>query len=216
MPATALALFASALAAALAYLTMLRAPVSLSRSVVKTAPASLAALGAALLGLPALLSLALAASAIGDLSLSRPGRRAFVAGLSAFALAHAAYVVLMLRSPGGMTPTALPGVLLVVALAISTEVWLRPHAAGLAWPVRAYVVLISAMALSALWAAQALPLARWGAAAFLASDMMLAIGVFRMAGQPPLALSAAVWLSYVAAQALLVAAWALPFAGFTH
>ncbi|HHL22192.1 MAG TPA: lysoplasmalogenase, partial [Aliiroseovarius sp.] len=88
------ALLAAGLVAALVYLVWVGRGASAGRSVLKTVPLAAFALWAWLADAPGLLVVALVLSALGDLALSRPGERAFLAGLVAFAFAHVAYVVL--------------------------------------------------------------------------------------------------------------------------
>ncbi len=86
---------------------------------------------------------------------------------------------------------------LVVLFALSTERWLIPHTGALKWPVRVYVVLISLMGLTAL-GLTGVPFALVGALAFMASDTILAIQLFRMKEESRLQIPASVllWLFY--------------------
>jgi uncharacterized membrane protein YhhN len=97
--------------------------------------------------------------------------------------------------------------LALVALAVSTEFWLAPHAGALRGAVRAYVVLITLMGLTALSLPPERALAIWGAFAFVLSDLLLAVQLFRMGpasrGQVPV--SVLLWLLYVAGQAAILA-----------
>ncbi|MCT8159842.1 lysoplasmalogenase [Pseudoruegeria sp. SHC-113] len=180
-----------------------RAP-SVMRSLLKTLPVAVFALGSLIAGAP-LLAAALAASALGDLALSRDGERAFLAGMGAFALGHLLYIANILQLSGNANPfffewAAIPFLL----LAASTEIWLRPHTGALLWPVRLYVVIITAMGVLALSEPDA-PLIALGAASFVLSDLLLAIFIFRLAEDHPArkSVSLAVWITYITAQALL-------------
>lgn len=73
---------------------------------------------------------------------------------------------------------ALVPALVLTAIVASTEIWLSPHTAALKWPVRGYAIIIGLMGLSAL--VQPLPLALLGAVLFIASDLVLAVGLFRL------------------------------------
>jgi len=99
----------------------------------------------------------------------------FVAGLGSFLLAHAAYVV-GLRLHGGSTmawAVAAAGVLVVdVVIARPVFAAVRRRHPELLGPVAAYVVVISAMASSAL--ASTVVLAALGASLFFASDTLIA------------------------------------------
>jgi uncharacterized membrane protein YhhN len=90
----------------------------------------------------------------------------------------------------------------IICLALSTEYWLAPFTGGMKWPVRIYVILIAVMGVTAL----SLPLGREfaliGVFAFIASDTLLAIQLFRLAKnsswQTPT--SICLWVLYVSGQ----------------
>jgi uncharacterized membrane protein YhhN len=205
-----LALTAFGLFVAAIYLPFAGRPNSLLRGVLKTVPVSAFAIAAILADAPAFLGAALLFSAAGDLALSRNGRAAFLYGLAAFALAHVVYVLLFQSIANAALWEALaahpPAAITLIILALSTEIWLAPHAGKLAWPVRIYIVLISAMGLAAL----TLPAALWnvtlGAALFIVSDLILAVRLFRMNKDSALALPASrlLWIVYIAGQALIL------------
>jgi uncharacterized membrane protein YhhN len=120
---------------------------------------------------------ALVLSFVGDvLLIPRGARLSFALGLTAFLLAHVAYAVAFALSGVSalVTPVAVAG-LLIAALALLR--WLGPHLpASLVWPVRAYVLVISAMVVCAV---ARVPLAAdWrvplGALAFAVSDVFVA------------------------------------------
>ena len=83
---------------ALGYLCLVHARESWGRSALKTGAVFILALMAAL-KMP-LLAVALGLCALGDLALSRPGERAFLAGVASFAAGHLAYVWLFCRCRG--------------------------------------------------------------------------------------------------------------------
>jgi uncharacterized membrane protein YhhN len=193
---------ASAVAAALAYGAgwCWQGPSAL-KSALKTL-ATVALAGAALaFGAPWPVTLGLALGAAGDLALSRPGQGAFLAGMAAFALGHLAYAAAFLAAGHGLPP--LVPALAVLALGLSTELWLAPRTGALRSPVRAYVAIILAMALAAL----TLPATAWvtltGAALFLVSDTLLAVEIFLLPPPSPRALHRAVWAAYWLGQALI-------------
>ncbi|MFC2968959.1 lysoplasmalogenase family protein [Acidimangrovimonas pyrenivorans] len=175
--------------------------VSATKSATKTLSTLALAAAAATLGAPPAITAGLALGALGDLALSRKGDRAFLAGMGAFAAGHLAYAAAFLSAATGLPP--LWPALAVLALGLSTEVWLAPRTGALRWPVRGYVVVICAMALAAL----ALPVAAWpvllGAILFLASDLLLAIEIFLRPDRPSRLLSRAVWAAYWSGQALI-------------
>jgi uncharacterized membrane protein YhhN len=182
------------------------------KTVVKAVPLLAFAVAAQVNFANPLIVVALALSALGDIALSRPGERAFLAGLAAFAAAHLAYALMFSGLLSGKDPSRLLDVpllpaLALAALAVSTEFWLAPHAGALRGAVRAYVVLITLMGLTALSLPPERALAVWGAFAFILSDLLLAIQIFRMGpasrGQVPV--SVLLWLLYVAGQAAILA-----------
>lgn len=160
-----------------------------------------------------LVALGLTLGALGDFCLARSGEAWFLAGMGAFGAGHLAYALALIlrgRALGsglaGVQPVELLVLAALVLLILSTEIWLAPRTGGLLWPVRAYVLLIALMGLAAILlpAAPGQGLIRLGAALFLASDLMLAIGLFvaQSAGLKT-GLSLALWPAYWAAQALI-------------
>ena len=191
---------------AIAYLPMTDRPNSLLRSIWKTIPVAALALAAWVAGGPAFLVAALFLSALGDWALSRDGEAAFLYGLSAFALSHLVYILHILGISGLMLWEGFaqipPAAIVLLAITLSTEMWLIPHAGAMKWPVRAYVLIILTMGLSAL----TLPWALWpailGAGLFTLSDLILSIELFRLGSDhrlTPVA-SKAVWITYIGAQ----------------
>ncbi len=144
-------------------------------------------------------------SAVGDLALSRDTPKTFLFGLIAFAGAHILYI-LHFTDLGGVALIPLWAAGVVVALAVSSEVWLRPFTGAMKWPVRAYVVVITTMAVMAL-SLQGRELAMWGAMAFVVSDVILAIQVFRMkeSARWQVPASVALWGLYVLGQCMILA-----------
>ena len=137
------------------------------------------------------------------------GRPALVAakrkGISgrdgAFAAGHIAYVVAFFV-PVGMSGAILPA-LPLLALGLSTEWWLAPHAGALRWPVRGYVVVIIAMAIAALTRGVSVPMMTAGAALFVLSDLMLAMDLFVLKPAPRW-VGRALWAAYWCGQALIL------------
>lgn len=175
------------------------------RSATKTAAAALLAIWGWQIGAAPLAILGVALGALGDLFLSRPGDRAFLAGMAAFALGHLAYAALFVAGMSG--GAGWPVTLAVLALALSTEVWLAPHTGALRWPVRGYVVVITVM----LWTAvspslaPAWPWVALGALLFAASDLLLGVERFVLHSPRPRAVaSVLLWPLYWLAQVLIV------------
>ena len=173
---------------------------SWTKTGVKTASTALLALAAPFLGAPWPVTAGLALGAAGDFALSRPGERAFLAGMAAFAAGHLAYAWVFLMS--GVGDVVLVPALLVVAVALSTEWWLAPRTGALRWPVRGYVLVIAAMMLAALTLPDHAVMVIAGAALFMLSDLLLAVEMF-VRKTPSRALSRAVWACYWGGQALI-------------
>ncbi len=180
---------------------------------VKTAAVAFLAAESLVLGAPLFVTLALALGAVGDHSLVRQGERAFLIGMAAFALGHLAYAAgFFLRGQEllslGVTDRAGWQVLVPLVLFIaSTELWLAPHTGALRWPVRGYVLVIGLMTAVAL----TLPdhggrgMIHAGAGLFLASDLLLALRLFRAeTKRQEWWLSVTLWPAYWAGQVLLM------------
>ncbi len=196
------------LAVAVVYFPMSDGPKSWPRSVVKSVP--LLAFAAAAWGSGASLWLVagLVLSALGDFALSRRGDFAFLSGLGAFALVHVAYAIAFLDLSGRPLWDAflLAPVLALFLIGVtgSTEIWLAPHTNGLRWPIRVYAMAITLMGLAAL----TLPIGQvtLGMTLFVASDVLIAMQLFRMGEDNPLVgrTSWLIWGLYIAAQALIL------------
>ncbi len=171
-------------------------------SAAKTGATAALALAGLAAGAPLAVVLGLALGALGDFFLTRRAEAAFLAGMGAFAAGHLAYAGWMFTPEHAARMVwALP----MLALALSTESWLIPHAGALKGPVRAYVWVITLMAL----AATTLPAAFWpamiGAALFVVSDLLLALRLFR--ARDPASqrlLSRLLWPAYWGGQALIL------------
>lgn len=207
-------ILAAAFGAALVYgVALNRAAPSPLRTATKTAGLAGLSLAAALIGLPWLLVVALAASALGDALLAGPGERRFMAGVGAFAVAHAAYVPLFLElgawqaMPGSLRLAAMAALVAAASWLLAVVLW--RHLGALRWPLTGYFVIILAMGLSA-WAmpgsSGGLAITA-GAMAFVLSDMVLGIELFRLQdGSPWRRLTGPlIWALYFGGQALI--AW---------
>jgi alkylglycerol monooxygenase len=142
-----------------------------------------------------LISMALAASSVGDVLLDVGPQKLFVPGLLAFLTAHLLYTALFLqRKDRWRWWAVLPFVYAAVFAA-----WLAPDLGALHVPVFVYIAVIAAMVgssfcLPATWMAPA------GAFLFLVSDSVLAAGRFKA----PVPLGGfLVWGTYYAAQLLI-------------
>ena len=182
-------------------------------TVVKTAAVLLLVLLGVLQGAPGWIVAGLGLGALGDLALSRPGQRAFLVGMAAFAAGHLAYAAafwlrgVAVVADGGGDWAGLWVLAPVVVIIALTEVWLAPHTAALRWPVRAYVGVIGVMAgvVALVPGHSGLAVVQVGAALFVVSDVLLAVRMFRVtyAGRAAV-LAHLVWPTYWVGQALIV------------
>lgn len=212
----ALATAILSLAAALAYWTRFAA-----REVKGTAGAAVKTASTALLAVLALampfggwfwlIPLGLALGALGDLLLALGGIRRFLAGVAAFGLGHLAYAGGFLWRSGdlgfdGLGIAEVAALAVLLALLVSTEVWLAPRTGDLRPPVRGYVGLIGLMGVAAvlLPAHPGQTVLRLGAGLFVMSDLMLALQLFVVkSGLWRRRLALALWPAYWAGQALI-------------
>jgi uncharacterized membrane protein YhhN len=148
--------------------------------------------------------LGLLLSSAGDVLLEIDGL--FVGGMAAFGLAHVCYTIAFANiiRRNGLNRSAWPiaaGVLVVSAV---LGYWLAPGMGekGLLVPALAYQLLISAMVVTAAMSRAPL-LARLGAAIFMLSDTLIAVGLFAKIDVA----TGSVWITYAAAQIML--AWGL-------
>ncbi|SFS04528.1 lysoplasmalogenase family protein [Yoonia litorea] len=182
---------------------------SLAKTVIKTGSVAGLALAALLLGGVSWLFAALALAALGDFFLSRAGDRAFLAGLVSFALAHLAYVALMLETGASMDVNLFT--VLVALVSVAMVFVLFPRAGALRWPVAGYVAIIAAMGMIAVSLPMSFVVAMFAAALFMASDIVLGLERFvwppahRMARVAPFF----VWTTYWGAQLLFLFAFAI-------
>jgi uncharacterized membrane protein YhhN len=197
--------WAAGLCAALYGLALAGRPPSLLRTLIKTAATgALAALAYLQSGGP-WLALALALCAIGDAFLAGDPRRWLPFGLAAFLAGHLVYALLFWRERGPAGPLVwiVAPLVVLAALALLARLWgelgpLKPA-------VVAYALAIVAMVTGSLL----LPSLRWpaavGALAFMASDAVLSLDLFRGArllGSPRLT-AWTVWFLYFGGQALI-------------
>ncbi|MBM1557437.1 lysoplasmalogenase [Sulfitobacter mediterraneus] len=156
---------------------------SVFRSAVKGLSVFPLAIAALVAGMPAM-AMALALCSLGDVILSRPGDKAFLGGLIAFALGHLAWIaVFFIRlSPDPAHLSAPLAFALLLGLAVLAGVMVRvllPNAGDLRLPVAVYIGIIIAMGICGLMTA--VPLVVLGALAFAASDTLLGLQTFVLA-----------------------------------
>jgi uncharacterized membrane protein YhhN len=125
----------------------------------------------------ALIVVALVLSAAGDVLLLARSKRAFLAGLGSFLLAHLAYAAAF--APISTRPVIFLPV--VVASVAGVLAWLWPRLGSMRLPVLAYCSVIGAM----VWLASGVPdpLVRLGALLFFVSDLFVARGRFVRPGK---------------------------------
>jgi uncharacterized membrane protein YhhN len=199
----------SAAAGAVYGVWLVRRPPGVWRTLVKTAAVGALAVVAYVAGAPLPLTAALVLSAIGDGFLAGDPERWLPAGLSAFLLAHLAYIGLFVHDGGGRAaliaePVRTLGVAAAFAVGVTVLSWLWRSLGALRGAVCLYVIALTVMA----GASFTLPYRLWpamlGAAAFVASDGLLSAELFKNFKAPWA--SHAVWWLYYAAQALIT--WA--------
>jgi len=199
LPAAAMAIFTSA---AIYGFGFLNAEVSAWRSFWKTLPVAIMAIFVTASGGGWLLALALGLSAVGDYFLSREEEK-FTIGLVSFLTAHLLYIWIfwqMISAPsfgwgqGGM-----------VAYALIYGAYLWPRVGEYRIPVLAYIFVITIMVGTAFLLPTGYLIVVLGSLAFALSDSVLALEMFVITNQKTkIALSKLVWVSYIAAQGLLV------------
>lgn len=204
-PISRAAALLSALAAAV-FLLLEPGPTTAASVVAKVASVSLLALVAARRG-AAGLAVALALSSVGDLFLEWDRQGLFVAGLSAFLLAHLVYIALFVRGsrrPAAVTPARAGAAFAVFAGGALVAAWIWPGLGPLQVPVAAYMAVLLTMGVAAQLGRFGTPLVAVGAALFVASDSMIGISAFKR----PFAWSGTlIWCAYYLAQAAITAGW---------
>lgn len=158
-----------------------------------------------------LIPLGLALGALGDLMLAMGGVKRFLAGVAAFGLGHLAYAGGFLWRSGELGFDGLglaEGLALVglLALLLSTELWLAPRTGDLRQPVRGYVGLIGLLGMAAVLmpAHAGQGVVRLGAVLFILSDLMLALQLFVVTSVTrKRRLALALWPAYWLGQALI-------------
>lgn len=188
-----------------------RAPSAL-RTVVKTIAVAALAIVCAVLGSPWLLVAALAACAVGDAFLAGDPKKWLPLGMVAFLIGHALYIFLFAQhrplgtEPSGLQMAALG---LIAAAAVAMLWFLWKHLGPLRPAVVLYVIVIATMTGSSFLLTSEYWPAMVGSIAFMASDAVLAISLFRdekLFGSSR-ATDWAVWFLYYGAQVLIASAF---------
>ncbi len=199
LPAAAIAIFT---AASIYGFGFLNGEISAWRSFWKTLPVAAMALFVASSGGNWLLALALGLSAVGDYFLSRKEEK-FTIGLVSFLTAHVLYIWIfwqMIDAPGfGWGQGGM------VAYALIYGAYLWPRVGEYRIPVLAYIFVITIMVGTAFLLPAGYFIVVLGSLSFALSDSILALEMFVITSQKTkIALSKIVWVSYIAAQGLLV------------
>jgi uncharacterized membrane protein YhhN len=117
------------------------------------------------------------ACAIGDTLLAIPFKHHFVAGLSAFLVAHLILLVALLPHRKFAPKLAIPISILASLIAVSA-VFILNKSGALFWPVLAYICVIACMALMAILASHKSSLLLVGALIFTISDLLIGLNRF--------------------------------------
>lgn len=151
----------------------------------------------------AALTAALALSALGDFFLAlKDERRFFVLGLGSFLLGHIAYIIAFAPYVAAPATSALIAIAITLAAATAMIVWLSPNLGKLRLPVIAYFAVIMTMVATSLSIDGAPWILPAGAILFAISDSLIAVRKFKT---PFPYIHQAVWITYVAAQYMIVA-----------
>jgi len=155
---------------------------SLPRVTVKTAATALLTLWAYYSGAPLLIVTALAFSTLGDGLLGASEEKYLLPGMAAFFIAHAAYVPIFWDHAAETRTAFVLGAQIIITLggAFFVRSMLPWIDKAMRLPVLAYAIIILIMANGALRLEPALWLATAGALAFVTSDLILTLELFRL------------------------------------
>jgi uncharacterized membrane protein YhhN len=207
------AVVATSLAVSVAYLSLVNGEATPLRTAAKTAgiltltilPLTYVGTPNAPVGALLVLTAALGLSALGDFFLAlKDQSRFFVPGLSAFLAAHVAYLTAFL--PHASSPSGLALAAIAAALVAASILLLRiaPNLGRLRTPVFAYFAVIMTMVAAALSIREASWTLGTGALVFALSDSLIAVRKF---WTPLPFIDEAVWITYIAAQFMIVAGY---------
>ena len=203
-------LIASGVCALLYGLFFCNSAPSLTRVILKVGATSLLTIWAYLSGAPILVVAALGFSTLGDGLLGASEEKFLLPGMGAFFIAHAAYIPLFWEFAADQRSAVILALQILVTLggAVFMRSLLPWIEKAMRWPVIAYTLIILVMANAALRLDPSLWLASIGAMAFVSSDLILSLELFRLKPDAPLRpyTARAVWVLYYGGQALI--AWA--------
>jgi uncharacterized membrane protein YhhN len=147
-----------------------------------------------------LLGISLLFSTLGDIFLGLRREDMFIYGLASFLVAHIFYVILFIKKfPRPLATTSGQKLLLLLLVVYSAAfiMWLVPGLGNFMLPVLAYVLVITAMCMTAILARFSSSWVVAGAVLFLISDSMIGAGRFR---EPAPLSNYLVWITYYLAQ----------------
>ena len=197
-PAAAIVVFTSA---AIYGFGFLHAEIGHWRSFWKTVPVAIMALFVAFFG-GWLLTFALILSAVGDFFLSREDDK-FTVGLISFLSAHLLYIWLFWQLIDSASFGWGQAAMLAYALVYGAYLW--PLAGAFQIPVLAYIFVITIMVSVAFMLPSGFGFVVLGSLFFALSDSALALEMFVITNpRAKFTLSKTVWVTYIAAQGLLV------------
>ena len=144
---------------------------------------------------------ALLLSAFGDILLAFIPRGAdtFIAGLSAFLIAHLLFSLAFLRAPNRQ-PRPIYLFVFIVILSATTAAFLVPKLGSMTGPVLVYSAVITLMTIASVRYGQRMAMA--GALIFMVSDGLIAFNTFVLA-DPALSMRYLIMLTYYAALFLI-------------
>jgi len=182
---------------------------NLQRVVLKTAATTLLTLWAYSAGAPLPIVIALAFSTLGDGLLGASEEKYLLPGMAAFFIAHAAYIPLFWTHAAETRTLTILGlqVLMTIGGALFIRSMLPWIEKAMRLPVMAYAIIILVMANGALRLEPGLWLALAGALAFVTSDLILTVELFRLKKDAPVKrlTARAIWFLYYGGQAAI--AW---------
>ena len=150
-----------------------------------------------------LLAGALLLSSLGDVFLALRGEQWFVYGLGSFLVAHLFYITLFVRNwprPFVASLAHRSVALLLLAFAVAMLAWLWPSLGEMRPAVAAYMCALTGMAVTATLAGFRSWWVVAGAALFMLSDSLIALGKFK---SPVVYGDSIIWATYYAAQVLI-------------
>lgn len=202
-------LLASAISALLYGVFFSNSAPSLPRVAMKTAATALLTLWAYSAGAPLPIIIALALSTLGDALLGASEEKYLLPGMAAFFVAHAAYIPIFWNYSAETRTLSIlvVQVLMTIGGALFVRSMMPWMDKTMRLPVLAYAIIILVMANGALRLEPSLWLATAGALAFVTSDLILTVELFRLKSDASIKRLTArtIWFLYYGGQAAI--AW---------